>query len=340
MTKGIQGWISLFKTGTHTSSNGVTKIYNDKDLESIEQKYNSNRDKHEAPVVIGHPEENAPAWGWLEAVKKEGAVLKGKLKQVAPEFAQAVIEGRFKKRSVKMSPKYGIEHVGFLGAALPAVEGLQDIEFKSNQDDNDIFEFDSSDETFEFSSYKGDSSMIIDAEKLKKLQEENEAMKKKIQVLEVENKTSEDQQFSKKLDDLEKENAELKQKAAKMEQESKRKGCEEFCASIPEQITPKNKDKVVDFLMAFDNAGDYEFSQGGKKSLAEEFKTFLKEQPKAVDFNEYTNKGKAAGKVEPKEYSFSAPVDPDAATLDAKVTAYSKQHNVDYEKALDIILDN
>lgn len=58
----------IFRTGTHTSLNGQTKDFSETDLDTIASSYDPQQ--HEAPIVIGHPETNAPAYGWIEKSKE------------------------------------------------------------------------------------------------------------------------------------------------------------------------------------------------------------------------------------------------------------------------------
>jgi len=80
--------------------------------------------------VIGHPETDSPAYGWTEGIKRVGEVLYAKGKEVVSEFEDMVKQGLFKRRSVRLSPDgTKLRHVGFLGAAAPAVKGLKNIAF-------------------------------------------------------------------------------------------------------------------------------------------------------------------------------------------------------------------
>lgn len=129
----ISDWIAIFRTGTHTDSDGRTKIWTEEDLDKIVAQYNP--EVHEAPVVIGHPKTDAPAWGWVEALKREGQVLYAKLKDLAPEFVEMVRRGLFKKRSVSLDLEtLALRHIGFLGAMPPAVEGLPNIAFEAERE--------------------------------------------------------------------------------------------------------------------------------------------------------------------------------------------------------------
>ncbi|OGI00464.1 MAG: hypothetical protein A2Y25_11995 [Candidatus Melainabacteria bacterium GWF2_37_15] len=130
-------WVEIFRAGEQTDSVGNTRDWTESDLEKIVNQYNAK--KHEAPVVIGHPKENAPAFGWVEDLKTDGRVLFAKFKQLVPEFIDAVKNGMYKKRSISLYPDFTLRHVGFLGAIPPAVKGLADIQF--NETDNITIEF-------------------------------------------------------------------------------------------------------------------------------------------------------------------------------------------------------
>lgn len=123
--------VEVFRAGTHTDSAGRTRTYTGADLARIAGSYDPSQ--HEAPAVIGHPATNAPAWGWVSRLSVAGDRLLADFRQVAPEFAQLLREGRFKKRSVSLFPDLRLRHVGFLGAAAPAVAGLRDVAFSGGE---------------------------------------------------------------------------------------------------------------------------------------------------------------------------------------------------------------
>src|SRR5512145_2502964 len=110
--KGFDGWIPIFRGGKQIDSNGVE---HDGDALIDQALTNFNAAEHEPPVVIGHPKENAPAYGWVQGLKKQGNLLYAKFKQIQPEFAQMVEKGLFKKRSAAFYPDGSLRHVGFLG---------------------------------------------------------------------------------------------------------------------------------------------------------------------------------------------------------------------------------
>ncbi|MFQ5549809.1 MAG: hypothetical protein ACE5FJ_01070, partial [Gemmatimonadales bacterium] len=88
--------IEAFRLGADARRAGITK---DVLLEASES-YDPS--VHEAPIVIGHPAKNAPAYGWIKDVFFKGGKLLLQPHQVAEEFAEWVRQGRFKKRSISL----------------------------------------------------------------------------------------------------------------------------------------------------------------------------------------------------------------------------------------------
>ncbi len=134
--KGFDDWVPIFKGGKQIDSHGCEHD-GDALIDNAIAKFNIA--VHEPPAVIGHPKENAPAYGWVEGLKKQGDILLAKFKQVQPAFADMVKQGLFKKRSAAFYPDGSLRHVGFLGAMPPAVKGLSDVAF--TEADAVTFEF-------------------------------------------------------------------------------------------------------------------------------------------------------------------------------------------------------
>ena len=131
----------IFKTGTHTASNGNTKTFETSDLQTIASNYNPQQ--NEAPIVLGHPwNDDAPAYGWIKNLKlsddQETLIAEGEL---SDELVDLVKEKKYKKRSISLGSDHNLLHVGFLGAATPAVKGLADINFSEKKEDHSEFEF-------------------------------------------------------------------------------------------------------------------------------------------------------------------------------------------------------
>ena len=90
---------------------------------------------YQAPLVIGHPKTNSPAFGHLAKLELTPEGLFGVPINVDPAFADAVNSGKYPQRSLSFwpadhpsSPTPGqpyIRHLGVLGAVPPAIPGLQ-----------------------------------------------------------------------------------------------------------------------------------------------------------------------------------------------------------------------
>ena len=62
--------LHIFKAGLHTSGNGITRLYTADELAAMAAAYDPAR--FAAPLVIGHPQDNAPAYGWVARLVAEG----------------------------------------------------------------------------------------------------------------------------------------------------------------------------------------------------------------------------------------------------------------------------
>lgn len=135
--------IEILRTGTFTASNGKDVSFTDDDLTRIASNYTP--EHHEAPVTIGHPVDNRPAYGWVKALKASGGKLMASL-DLTPEFMETVKQGLFKKRSASIYPDLDgkgpyLRHVAFLGAMPPAVKALSDINLKDDGREHLIIDF-------------------------------------------------------------------------------------------------------------------------------------------------------------------------------------------------------
>lgn len=129
--------IEVFRPGRHTSMSGAEVSFSASDLDAVASGYDPG--EHDAPVVVGHPKHDAPAYGWVKDLKFDGRTLKAELDKVDPAFAELVRAGRYRRVSASFyapnspaNPKpggYYLRHVGFLGAQPPAVKGLKPVEF-------------------------------------------------------------------------------------------------------------------------------------------------------------------------------------------------------------------
>ena len=127
--------IEIFMPGVRVDDSGRSHHFTPAMLAEIVASYNPAQ--HEAPLTIGHPKDNLPAYGWVAKLYiNEAGNLAIDPAQADPEFVRMVADGRFKKRSASFHPpdhpanptpgKWHLRHVAFLGAQPPAVKGLKD----------------------------------------------------------------------------------------------------------------------------------------------------------------------------------------------------------------------
>ncbi len=141
--------IEIFRPGRHIDDAGNAHSFSEADVDGMVAAYDPAR--REAPLTVGHPKDNLPAYGWVQRLTKTATgTLAMTSRQVEPQFAEMVAAGRFKKRSASFYPplapnnptpgKWYLRHVAFLGAQPPAIAGLKDIQF-SEDDAGDAVSF-------------------------------------------------------------------------------------------------------------------------------------------------------------------------------------------------------
>ena len=140
-SKPLTARIEVFRPGTFTPMGGEPITFSAADLRAIADAYDPGTAP--APIVVGHPGTDAPAFGWAESFDYDADAerLFANVHEIEPAFAELVKAGRFKKVSMQyFSPKQAHnpvpgtwypKHVGFLGAAAPAVPGLKNVRFSS-----------------------------------------------------------------------------------------------------------------------------------------------------------------------------------------------------------------
>lgn len=141
--------LHIFKPGRHTAMGGVVVEFAASQLEASAAAYDPALWR--APLVVGHPKLNAPAYGWVDALSASSIGLEADPADVEPAFAEMVNTKRFPNISASFwSPAapgnpvpgvYYLRHVGFLGATPPAIKGLRTPEFA--EADEGIVEFSS-----------------------------------------------------------------------------------------------------------------------------------------------------------------------------------------------------
>lgn len=130
----------IFEAGTHTPMSGNTITIAAFELETMAAVYDPA--KYAAPLVLGHPTLEDPSYGNVVKLFLDGIRLFATA-EVNPDLVQWVREKRYTTVSASFYPPghannpvphaWYLNHVGFLGAAAPAVKGMQPLQFSAGR---------------------------------------------------------------------------------------------------------------------------------------------------------------------------------------------------------------
>lgn len=319
--------IEIFRAGKRHDANGqLVEITTDQLAQTVAH---YNPDFHEAPLVIGHPKTNNPAFGWVKKLLLDGDVLKAEVDQLDPDFAEMVKNGKFKKVSAAFylpdsvaNPNQGIlslRHVGFLGAMPPAVKGLAQVEF--NDDEQGIIEFSLS----ETAPTQGEPEMSAD--ELKSLKEEFESLKAELESLKTEN-----QKLKQACDAAELEKQEAEIKAIKQNNAEFAEGLVKDGKLPP--VAKTHLLQALDGLVEMKVKLEPEFNEGN--DVLGQLKEALSKLPTVIEFSEVASKEMVA-EASDNTVEYAEGTDPNSIEVDKTVRAYMKQHGVDYTTAFNAI---
>ena len=348
--------IAIFRPGKHAPE--VTAA----DAKRAAESYNPA--VQEAPVVIGHPTSNKPAWGWVEKLDFKNGTLYATLKHVHKGFAAAVRSGRYPKMSASFyrpnapaNPAPGglsFRHLGFLGAAIPAVPGLPKVNFSERDKDDDAI-------VVEFS--VDDDGDVVDLEASMKddeqLSDEFEHLKNRLDQLEANNMNkdkstksantgSDDVSLAEREAAASKLEAELNQRKAeldKREEEQARQGHSDFVEKLHKAgvVLPRHKDGMIDFMCGLDADQVINFTSADSKtgkpadgSALEFLKDFLEALPPSINYEEVA-KAEEPGGGNVINFSVPAGVQVDGKNLDLDKKArglMAKNSKLSYEQAV------
>lgn len=301
--------IKIFRPGQHTDSAGVARDFTEESLRDLAAAYNP--DLYEAPLVIGHPVTDAPAFGWVGSLSYEDGSLYAHPRQVDPWFAGIVNAGRYKHISASFylpdsphNPKPGalyLRHVGFLGAVAPAVKGLGAARFQEGEQASDL--------------------LIIQFQEM--------FMPAPI-----------DSDLAKREADLAAREATFQQQQAVFAEQQQQQRHQEMTAFAEKMIRegkvpPRDKGRVEAILGALDGQGSIAFTEAEKtiqEAPVKVFQGFLESLPVQVDFSE-----RSKPESVPSATFFNAPpgyrVDQDALAHHQRILAHASTHNIDYAAA-------
>lgn len=321
--------IEIFKPGRHIDDSGVVHNFSEADVQGMAESYSPAL--REAPLTVGHPQDNLPAYGWVESLGRNDGRLVMNTCNVEPQFAEMVADRRFPKRSASFYPpgapnnptpgKWYLRHVAFLGAQPPAIAGLKDIQF-SEDDAGGAVSF----------------SEPVSAEPTSTPQEHDDMSKELQDQLD---KAKADLQAEK--DARAKADAIAAAATAKAEEEAskaasfaekartdRKAGFVSFAEAQVKagKLLPKDKDMAVATLEALADSQPVEFAEGDatrKVNPAQWLQDLITNAKPVVNFGEFAGGGVSAAA------SSKGKTD---AEIDQDAQAYMRQHKVNYSEAL------
>jgi len=286
--------IAVFATGKHMDMNGQVREWTESDLDRIISQYDPAT--HEAPAVIGHPMHNTPAWGWVTGLTRAGDTLYAEFGQLDPQFLDMLKAGRFKKRSISLYPDLSLKHVGFLGAAPPAVKGLPDYSFKKANVEETIIEFiEKENNKMEFT--WNDLKEFIGLTKTiapEPIAPKKEASDSVISFTEADVEKAKKEAVEAERTRLTLEFAEATAKAKQEARHDAIKAELDQMATSGKVLPAWMKAGLAEFMLCLDAGTEIQFAEGTKQSPLDWFKSFLAGLPKVIEFGE---KAKGEGTV-------------------------------------------
>lgn len=320
-TASLPPQIEIFRAGTHTDDAGVVHNFSAADVAGMVSSYDPAL--REAPLTVGHPAHNLPAYGWVKGLALNGAGnLAMDTHQVQPQFAEMVDAKMFKKRSASFyppqhsnNPKPGnwyLRHVAFLGAQPPAIAGLADF---AEGDATGTVSFSESDPVFNQEQIR----------MTKELQDQLAASQAQAAISDAARTKAEG------------EAAEAKTKLAQFAEAAQRDRVAGFTSFCEAQIKagcllPKEKDAAVAVMTTLSDSKEVSFAEAGatKTVTAVDFlKDLIARAKPVVNFGEHAagsgpGAGSAAGLSE--------------AEIDSRARAYAREHKVQYAEALTAVV--
>lgn len=360
--------IEIFRPGKHTAMSGETIGFTEAELRASAQAYDPAL--HEAPIVVGHPSHDHPAYGWVKSLNY-GESLEAEPDQVEPQFAELVEAGRFKKVSASFyrpdspaNPKPGVyylRHVGFLGAQPPAIKGLKQIEFADG--DTDVVElefgevragvvqrlFRSLREYLIGEKGREAADQVLPDWEIEHLEvPDSPAYSEAAAPAKPQPKTTQEvtdvdkQELERQRQEIEAREARIKQQEAAFAERIRQQQAEASAKMVDQLVTegrvlPKHRDGLVAFMASQDAEDALEFGEGDSKvkttgrAFLEEF---LKELPQAVDYSERAGAGGDDAAADSFETPEGYQADPDKVRLHRQALAYQERNECDYVTAV------
>ncbi len=360
--------IEIFKPGTHTAMSGEILGFTEKQLRESAAAYD--RAVHEAPIVIGHPRDDGPAYGWVKSLSFS-ETLQAEPDQVEPQFSEMVQSGRFKKVSAAWyrpdSPAnpvpgvYYLRHVAFLGAQPPAIKGLKQVEFADAATDIVELEFGEVRAWTVQKLFRGLRDFLIGKEGLEAADRvlpdwaigdiEDQSDQKspafreapnpspiptplEVSTVDKQELERQQQQLKEREDKIAADELKFAERQQQLRNDESTRLVDGLVAKG--RVLPKHRDGLVAFMASKDAEQPLEFGEGDARTQTtgrDFIEQFLKELPESIHYAEA-----GAGGTDDASTEYSVPagftVDPNKARVHNQALAYQEKNKCDYITAV------
>ncbi|MFU4572534.1 peptidase [Pseudomonas aeruginosa] len=367
----IMKTIPFFRAGRHQDSHGRTVEFTEADVQASIAGYDPAL--HRAPLVIGHPKGDAPAYGWVRSIQRNAS---GELvaipEQLNNDFSEGVAAGTWYPRSASWYPPndprnpkpgiYYLRHIGFLGAQPPAIKGLSAIQF---DDGNGVVEIEFADPAHGLQASsslwrrlrdwivnrygleeadKALPSWEIDDVTAAAFRDETRGpafTEPKSPTATKESPVDEKQAAALKAEN-ERLQAELKKHQDDQKTAARQKrhaGNVEFAEGLVKEgrLLPRHAAALVAALdFAEDGEQPLEFGEGdARQPVVTGLKSIFTDLPKRIEFSEQARKDRQAERQSMVDLEFAEKnTDPDRLDLHQRATALAAEKNIPYESAV------
>ncbi len=323
--------IEIFRVGKHTSSNGTTKDYTLDHLNQIVQNHSE-----PTPIVVGHPKDNSPAFGWIKNLFVKGESLFAEATDLVPEFLDLLKQKIYKNRSVSLKTNADgelfLNHVAFLGGALPAVKGLEELNLSA--DDSESFEMEFSEIELDGIELKSNTPS-----KKKKASSKREETNFSEAITSLQNEMIKLTKFVGTLKDSD--STDLSEMQTKIDELNIKLDAAHFQRSIHDKLdfsslTPAIKTKLETLLGFFES---FDFSETDQTKIFSDFQE-LADLIQPFQTDEVLKKVEFEKKTKDSVNEFSEMnVDKDSLKLFNEATHYSKENEVTFHEAVNILIN-
>ncbi|SHI60691.1 hypothetical protein [Halodesulfovibrio aestuarii] len=256
----MKTWDKIARTGTFTAMSGKQVTITESKLDELVNSFAP--DKYTPPIVKGHPKVEDPAFGHVVALKRDGEILFAQYAQIPDDLRKEVDSGRYLSKSISVfPPKEGepwkLKHVGLLGAAPPAIDGLGGIQLSEGEDG-----------ALMFANFQTEEQATMDVKD------------KEIADLKAKLKTEQDAKTAAE-SAREKESKAREEAEGKLAKTAEEQATASRTAKVEKLITegkvlPAEKEQVAEFAKALEGGEEISFSAGeGKKPLADHFWSWI-----------------------------------------------------------------